>query len=150
MEGVIIKDLLKVLNKVRLTEAELNDAVIDVDLGYFIDISNRKESIDDVELLDGLDNALDILRSKLHSAFKRRISNKGRREEEAPAEVSPPKVEDRILSIPEAASLLGCSRETVYKVHLPHGRLRTIKPTGKHQKVLYSDLLEYMNKIKQN
>ena len=64
-------------------------------------------------------------------------------------EISESKAEDFFLSIPAVAEILNCSRETVYKRHIPVG-LKTIKPTGFHQKILNSDLQAYIQAIRTN
>ena len=58
-------------------------------------------------------------------------------------------MEEKLLKITEAAVRLGCSRQTVYDVHIKQG-LKTVKPTGPtgKQKIKLSDLNEYMEKIK--
>lgn len=51
-----------------------------------------------------------------------------------------------LLAIPQVAKILNCTRETVYKVHLKKG-LKTVKPTGTHQKIRSTDLQDYMEQM---
>ena len=58
---------------------------------------------------------------------------------------------EKYLKITEAAKVLGCSRQTVYDVHLKKG-LKAIKPTGHkgQQKIAKSELLRYMAQLRSN
>ncbi len=57
-------------------------------------------------------------------------------------------VPDQLLSIPQVAKMLGCSRPTVYNKHMQNG-LKVIYPTGKrgYKKVKESDFNVYMSKL---
>ncbi|AEV34194.1 hypothetical protein Oweho_3243 [Owenweeksia hongkongensis DSM 17368] len=56
-----------------------------------------------------------------------------------------PAANDELLSVVQAADRLGCTRQTVYKRHIPEG-LKVVYPAGKkgNKKIRASDLANYI------
>lgn len=59
-----------------------------------------------------------------------------------------PAANDELLSVVQAADRLGCTRQTVYKRHIPEG-LKVVYPAGKkgNKKIRASDLANYIARL---
>lgn len=87
-------------------------------------------------------------RSKEYDVFLQDIlsilQGKNKQEPEKPI------VKLKLLKITEAAKILNCSRDMIYKVHIKKG-LKTVKPASEsHQKIIENDLMEYIKKLNKN